>query len=329
MTIRGKPIRFGFKAWCLNSAKGYLIAFDVYQGATYRGRAEYEERFGKGGAALADALDRLPLHIRKIPLKLYFDNYFTSLPLIKHLTLCGYGATGTIRDNRLPKSCPAAAVKSMKALVRGSVSVCGDTNNGISVVRWKDNSVVTVASNMAGSGPLQTVKRWSSKEKKMVQVPQPHCVSEYNKKMGGTDIMDQSINAYRTNIRIKKWWWAIFSWMLDAAVQNTWLVHRTKDEHASLLDVRRQISTTLLTRCQRDVSGAGTEGATGPPRSVPTGASRSTVPDIRYDGMHHYVIPAESQRRCKREACKSRPSTACCKCNVALCVKCFRPYHSK
>ncbi|KAF0302417.1 Chimeric ERCC6-PGBD3 protein [Amphibalanus amphitrite] len=230
--------------------------------------AEYEERFGKGGAALADALDRLPLHIRKIPLKLYFDNYFTSLPLIKHLTLCGYGATGTIRDNRLPKSCPAAAVKSMKALVRGSVSVCGDTSNGISVVRWKDNSVVTVASNMAGSGPLQTVKRWSSKEKKMVQVPQPHCVSEHNKKMGGTDIMDQSINAYRTNIRIKKWWWAIFSWMLDAAVQNTWLVHRTKDEHASLLDVRRQISTTLLTRCQRDVSGAGTEGATGPPRGI-------------------------------------------------------------
>jgi len=31
--IRNKPIRFGFKAWCLNSCSGYLLVFDVYQGA--------------------------------------------------------------------------------------------------------------------------------------------------------------------------------------------------------------------------------------------------------------------------------------------------------
>lgn len=28
--MRGKPIRFGFKAWCLNSLNGYLINFDIY-----------------------------------------------------------------------------------------------------------------------------------------------------------------------------------------------------------------------------------------------------------------------------------------------------------
>lgn len=28
--IRGKPIRFGYKVWALNSSEGYLIAFDVY-----------------------------------------------------------------------------------------------------------------------------------------------------------------------------------------------------------------------------------------------------------------------------------------------------------
>jgi len=30
--IRGKPIRFGFKAWCINTASGYLTNFDFYQG---------------------------------------------------------------------------------------------------------------------------------------------------------------------------------------------------------------------------------------------------------------------------------------------------------
>lgn len=28
--IRGKPIRFGYKMWCLNSTNGYLINFDIY-----------------------------------------------------------------------------------------------------------------------------------------------------------------------------------------------------------------------------------------------------------------------------------------------------------
>ncbi|KAG5875548.1 hypothetical protein JTB14_025762 [Gonioctena quinquepunctata] len=30
--IRGKPIRFGYKVWCLNSKSGYLSNFEIYQG---------------------------------------------------------------------------------------------------------------------------------------------------------------------------------------------------------------------------------------------------------------------------------------------------------
>lgn len=30
--IRGKPIPFGYKMWCLNLADGYLINFNIYQG---------------------------------------------------------------------------------------------------------------------------------------------------------------------------------------------------------------------------------------------------------------------------------------------------------
>ncbi|XP_068222212.1 piggyBac transposable element-derived protein 3-like [Palaemon carinicauda] len=32
---RMKPIRFGYKVWCLNSDDGYLVTFDLYQGRTY------------------------------------------------------------------------------------------------------------------------------------------------------------------------------------------------------------------------------------------------------------------------------------------------------
>jgi len=30
--LRSKPIRFGYKNWCLNSPNGYLVAFELYQG---------------------------------------------------------------------------------------------------------------------------------------------------------------------------------------------------------------------------------------------------------------------------------------------------------
>ncbi|KAK9700900.1 Transposase IS4 [Popillia japonica] len=31
--IKGKPIRYGFKFWCLNSSEGYLLKFCPYCGA--------------------------------------------------------------------------------------------------------------------------------------------------------------------------------------------------------------------------------------------------------------------------------------------------------
>lgn len=30
--IRGKPIRFGFKNWALNTSNGYMLQFDIYMG---------------------------------------------------------------------------------------------------------------------------------------------------------------------------------------------------------------------------------------------------------------------------------------------------------
>jgi len=50
--IRKKPVRFGFKAWCLNSRFGYLAVFDIYQGTTFGSNSDYEEKFGKGGGTL-------------------------------------------------------------------------------------------------------------------------------------------------------------------------------------------------------------------------------------------------------------------------------------
>jgi len=95
---------------------GYLAVFDIYQGTTFGSNSNYEEKFGKGGGTLFILLEKLPDFIRSQPLEFYFDNYFTGIPLINHLTSLNYGGTGTtgIRENRIPVDCPLKSTKECK-----------------------------------------------------------------------------------------------------------------------------------------------------------------------------------------------------------------------
>lgn len=92
--IKGKPIRFGFKNWALCTDNGYMLAFDIYTGKS----AQTEKRdFGLGGQVVLSLID-----LTGIPsiegYKLFFDNYFTSVALLSHLSDQGYCASGTIRE---------------------------------------------------------------------------------------------------------------------------------------------------------------------------------------------------------------------------------------
>ncbi|CAH1968148.1 unnamed protein product [Acanthoscelides obtectus] len=200
--IRGKPIRFGYKVWCLNSENSYLVNFDIYQGKSPRPNEPYEAAFGKAAAPLVVMLDKLPT--RNLPYQLYVDNLFTSFNLLVYLKERGYGVTGTIRENRVPKDFPLEK-KSMTKANRGTLVAKIDKEDGIILMRWIDNAVVTVASTSYGMNPIQQVKRYSQTEKKIIQVPRSHAIGMYNKYMGGTDRMDEDLARYRISIRSKKW----------------------------------------------------------------------------------------------------------------------------
>jgi DNA excision repair protein ERCC-6 len=55
--IRGKPNRFGYNIWCLNTTNGYPLKFDVYQGKSPRCNEEYETKFGKTASPLVRMID--------------------------------------------------------------------------------------------------------------------------------------------------------------------------------------------------------------------------------------------------------------------------------
>jgi len=151
--IRGKPIRFGFKIWCLNTRLGYLVQCDPYQG-----KGSYvEPQFGLGGSVVRFLLRKLP----QLNYCLYIDNYFTSLRLLDQLRNDHIAVVGTVRANRVEK-CPLKDVSLMKKDERGTFDYRTDTTTGTVVVRWHDNSIVTIASNTFGTEPVARIRRWSA-----------------------------------------------------------------------------------------------------------------------------------------------------------------------
>lgn len=95
--------------------------------------------------------------------------------------------------------------------------------------------------------------------------------------MGGTDRMDQNVNAYRISIRGKKWWWSLFTWMLDVSVQNAWLLARSQQtEKMSQLSFRRDLAMSYLLQNKNHPKAAGRK-----PKN-PAGASF-----IRIDRLEH------------------------------------------
>ena len=186
-------------------------------------------------------------------------------------------------------------------------------------MRWKDNSVVPVASSKSAVAPIQKAKRWSVPEKnKHIAVDQPFVVQRYNPSMGGTDRMDQNVSCYWTAIRTRKWWWPIFLWKANLTVQNFWLIYRLEHRDMSELHFRAWIARTYLKQAEPRKSSGRTKVL-----------APNVLPNVRFDKMGHYVIPLGRQVEKCAKRCKSRPSQGCLKCGVGLYIKCFMPNHEK
>lgn len=324
--IRGKPIRFGYKIWCVNSPSGYIVNFEMYQGKNPRRSEEFEKLFGKAAAPLVTMLGEIKEARGFHPYKLYFDNLFTGISLLKYLRDQGFQGTGTLRENRIPKSCPLSSKKTMDKKDRGSYESIIDRNDGIIIVRWVDNKTVTVASTCFGVEPISNVRRYSQAAKKNIQVPRPHLIAKYNQNMGGTDRMDENIAQYRISVRGKKWWWCLFSWVVDICVQNAWQIHRKSGGSLPQLDFRRSIVQAILKKHGIPPKGPG--------RTLTSSSSvtlNRVSDDLRYDSKDHLVVPVpnKKRRRCAGEGCSSHIRTMCKKCDVGLCVECFNIFHTK
>ena len=144
------------------------------------------------------------------------DNFFTRPSLLQVLKESGIAATGTVLANRTEKA-PLQAIDDMKKQARGISDA---------LVRWKDKKVVTVASTLYRKVRMKRARRYIKVQGGRVVTDQPNAISFYNKTVGGVDRMAQKIGAYMINICNKKWWWRLFRFCVDLAVNNAFQLYR-------------------------------------------------------------------------------------------------------
>ena len=254
----------------------------------------------------------------------YFDNLFTSFPLLSQLSDLGIGGTGTLRQNRLFRV-PIATKKNVEknSVERGYNEAMYHEDQVLAV--WKDNKAVYMASNKWDIEPFTTCRRFSRVQKKTVNVPVPGLVQKYNRGMGGVDLLDNLVACYRIQYRIKKWWFPIYSWSLSTSSVNAWRLRQSvRGVKEPYLDFLRELVLEMF-----KVHGS------------PPVKRNATAPDddVRFDGRDHLIVGifneagAPHRKNCKycymTKKANNKTVYMCKKCNTALHTHCFEPYHTK
>lgn len=313
--INRKPIKFGYKLWSACTPSGYLIQFIPYQGSKESQLLEQQTHV-RGSSVILQLLSTLP---KRISYNVFFDNFFTGLPLLDKLAEMGHFGTGAIRENRTEK-CPLETPKEMKKKGRGALSM--KTTSDIAIVRWHDNRIVTLASNAYGIHPFSSTSRVASVDKKRVKiiVPCPKVVSMYNKFVVGVDKFDENVDSQRIFFRGKKWWFPLFAFGIDAACQNAWKIYQAASgEKITYCEFRRNIVQTYLVKHK-----------TASKKSTLCGSSVSSRvhSSVRTDNsLDEHIKEKCNRAHCAQ--CRKRTRIQCRKCKVPLHINCWYVFHNK
>lgn len=196
--VQSKPNPVGLRVFVLANPNGIVCDFVIYQGSnTFP--IESSQGFSLCESAVICLTQSLvPGHV------VYIDRFFTTVKLVDALNVAGIRFTGTIMKNRIPKNTELPEVKAFKKEERGACVKVVREDKSISLCYWKDNNVVSLISSNEADEPQHMVKRWSKKDKKYIQVPQPKVIQSYNQNMGGIDLADRMLAYCPSRARTNK-----------------------------------------------------------------------------------------------------------------------------
>lgn len=159
-----KPHKWGYKLYVLCGTDGFSYNFEIYSGT------ENDSRFRKDSEPDLGSCANIVVRLCRIVPKnenyrVYFDNFYTSVPLQVYLAKNGIYSLGTVRRARIP-NCKLPDENKLKKENRGkSYEYVGYIDGvEISSVVWKDNKIVTLLSTHSGQLPETEVERYDKKE---------------------------------------------------------------------------------------------------------------------------------------------------------------------
>ncbi|XP_065068496.1 piggyBac transposable element-derived protein 4-like [Rhopilema esculentum] len=215
--MKDKPNKWGFKMWKLvDSISGYLYAFDIYTG-----KGE-EREVGLGEHVVLQMAEHLQLGQ---PWMLFFDNFFSSIPLIDKLYERGIYATATIRSYRT-----GVPVEIKEAKLQPGEMIWRMKDPQTVITKWKDTKDVILISSMCRATPGDTdvVKKSQRGTAEKIVRRCPPCITAYWSNMGGVDTNDQLIAYNSMSRKTYRWWLPIFFDMLKEAVVNAWIIQKNQ-----------------------------------------------------------------------------------------------------
>jgi hypothetical protein len=171
--------------------------------------------------------------------KVYVDNLFTSLDLLDNMGDRGYGVTGTLRVNRIHGIPLTGKKEAAKEYKRGEARAV--YTKDATVVVWKDNQPVYMASNCDPMEPMGECERYSAKDHAYMPYPQPYLNSLYNSFMGGVDLLDNSEKNYAIVTRLKKWYWCLYTWFLNISMVQAWRLYRANMKEKNRLEQEKDL----------------------------------------------------------------------------------------
>lgn len=206
---------------------------------------------------------------------------------------------------------------------------------------------------------------FDKKEEKRVKMRFLRCSinDDYNNGMNGVDIADQLRGSYRIDrwMRKRKWWWSIWMWGVQVLLVNAYVLYKTahlymwkknKKSIMSQYEFRRQIALAWLSGDESSSQGKRARTISdndGISISTPSSNKARKVSDASLDPNHgnlrmrldddqHFPVLATSGKRPCCSLCrwvetdkdnKNRSGIVTCdKCQVSLCINCFKPFHT-
>ena len=137
--VKNKPNPVGVKLFVRCGRSDMAYDFKFYQGKG-TGVSKDHKGLGLGGSIVIRLVENLP---ERENFKVYFDNVFTSIPLLIQLKEKGCHVLAVLKTNRMSGAILKSKV-AVKHQARGAMDSCVSKSGDITIVRWQDNNGLTL-----------------------------------------------------------------------------------------------------------------------------------------------------------------------------------------